>query len=489
MLDSSPSSIQALVEEKALFLKKAIEAYSHPAKIIVTLLDSPLSSPFGIRDPIQKFGFLEAILAFNKSLVELSRKNPHVLLLDFEKVASGIGKREMTDEKLYYLGKVLLTNAAAKAMASEIAKLVSAIYGQRKKCIVVDLDNTLWGGVVGEEGPVGIAIGDAGIGSIYRDVQSILLSYRKMGVLLAIASKNNPDDALSVFRENKAMVLREDDFVCMRISWDPKSKGILDIAEELNIGLDSLVFIDDNPAERLEVKAHLPMVEVVDVPSDIALLPRMLRELPFFESISITEEDKKRHDLYQQEKKRTTLMETLSVDDYLMELGMIITIKKDDIPSLERITQLINKTNQFNLRTKRYSAEEVGEMMASKEKMVLSLSVSDKFGDLGLTGVIILAWKKPNECFIDSFLMSCRILGRKIEQQFFIEAMDIVKKKDRNTMVFAEYLPTQKNGMAKDFYERMGFLAEEKKDGRKEYVLNLSSFDSMDIPSIQVKHG
>ncbi len=488
LLDLSETEINGLIDEKSSFLLSAIQAYREPAKIILTTLDYPNYSPLGIMDLISDVGMKHGIDRFNYALVSFARKNRQVILIDFDKVLSGMGKVEATDEKMYYLGKLLLRNNAAAAFAWEIAGCIAATFGQRKKCIVVDLDNTLWGGVIGEDGANGIVIGDDGVGSVYRDIQRILLNWKKSGVLLAIASKNNPDDAISAFRENGAMVLKEEDFVATRICWESKSKGIASISEELNIGLESFVFLDDNPAERLEVRTHLPMVEVIDVPQDIALLPEMLKGLRLFWALALTEEDKQRHGLYMQEKSRAVLKEKVSVDDYLRELGTSIVVKKNDLSSLERITQLINKTNQFNLRTQRYSQEQVKALMESKNSMVLSLHAADKFGDLGLTGIIIINRQKENEYFLEGLLMSCRILGRNIERQFFIEAIKVLKGVDPLAILHAEYVPTQKNGMIKDFCAQMGFKMMGEGDGKLSYSLSLGQYQIHDVQSIEVKH-
>jgi FkbH-like protein len=345
------------------------------------------------------------------------------------------------------------------------------------------LDNTLWGGIVGEDGVNGIKIGeDTNIGSIYSEIQKILLNYKRMGILLCIASKNNPEDVEQAFKENKGMILKESDIILKKINWGSKSKNIEEIAKELNISLDSIVFLDDNPAERLEIKSLLPMVEVIDFPEDISLLPRILKSIPFFSTIAITEEDKKRHEMYQQDKKRGEFSKALSLEEYLKKLEIKISVKKNNISSLDRITQIINKTNQFNLRTQRYTKEKIKEMMESHDHIVASLNVKDKFGDLGLTGVIII--KKDNAYFIDTFLMSCRILSRNIEQQFFIEACRFLE--DKQAEIIAEYIPTQKNKQVESLYESFGLNLLEN-SGIKKYKKVLGEINLKDVANIEVE--
>jgi FkbH-like protein len=383
---------------------------------------------------------------------------------------------------MFYLGKLLLSPQTAETFGHEIATYVNAAYGNLKKCIVTDLDNTLWGGVIGEDGPEGIVLGDdSPIGSIYSDIQRILLSYKQRGILLAISSKNNVEDVLPVFA-NKNMVLQQEDFISMKINWRPKSENVREIADELNLGVDSFVFVDDNPAERLEVGARLPGVHVIEVPQDIAKLPSLLRAVPFLKAASLTDEDGRRHELYLQERKRTELAKKLPMELYLSHLGIGIEVRENDTTSLERITQLVNKTNQFNARTQRHTQEEVRMLMVDKGVSVFSLRTWDKFGDLGIVAVAIVK-RTGDSCFLDTFLMSCRVLSRGIEQQFFTE---IIRRLNGCTEIRAEYLWTPKNSLVREFFESVGCECESETDKKKTYRLDLRAHAPRDVPWIVV---
>ncbi|MDO8481295.1 MAG: HAD-IIIC family phosphatase [Nanoarchaeota archaeon] len=482
LLDSEKKAFSQ-ADEKLGMLEQALLAIDFPARVILTTLDFPQYSPLGVMDLTSR-GMHSLIEHCNHRLIELAKASDRVVLLDFEKVVSYVGKHKVTDEKLFYMGKLVLGKEAANAFAQECATLINASYGKTKKCLVVDLDNTLWGGVVGEDGKNSLKIGKEGAGAIYREIQLILRNLKKKGVLLAIASKNNLEDAEEAFK-NSEMVLKLDDFVARRINWEHKSKNIREIAEELSLGVDSFAFLDDNIAERMEVKTNVPEVEVIDFPSDVALLPKTLQQWPSFETLALTEEDKKRHDLYAEERKRETLKKTVSLDDYLKQLEIVITVKKNDLEHLERITQLTNKTNQFNLTTKRYTKEEMLAFMQNKDSFVTSVDVRDKFGDLGLTGVMIVKRISAGRFLIDSFLMSCRILSRKIENQYFTESMRMISEKD--AVVECLYVPTAKNGLVKEMYETLGCTLASEKDGRKEYNTPVKSLIQNNYPWIRVE--
>jgi FkbH-like protein len=483
LLNMDSKEVYNYISEKIFFLKNAILNSKINAKIVITTLDMPVYSPFGILDLIKEPGMAYAIQLFNKQLIEMSNSMKNVTLLDFNKMLLKIGTEKAFDEKLFRLGKILLSQEGINELSDELVSIINASYGNVKKCLVVDLDNTLWGGVVGEEGYQGIKIGGTNIGEIYAEIQKIILNYKKRGVLLAICSKNNENDVREVFLKNKNMILKEDDFVVKAINWEPKSKNIASIAKKLNIGVDSLVFLDDNPAERLEVKTAIPSVEVIDFPEDISLLPKTLKSLNYFNTLSITEEDKKRSELYLEEIKREELKEEYKLEDYLVILNTSIKVKKNDIDSIDRITQLINKTNQFNLRTQRYTLEQVKAFMESEESSVYSLEVFDKFGALGLTGVAIL---NNGNSFIDTFLLSCRILSRKIEYQFFNEIVKSLKNPEK---LIAEYLPSPKNQQVESFYDNLGFKLVDNKNGAKRYEIFINQSNLPQIPWIRVQNG
>ncbi|OVE74918.1 hypothetical protein BVX95_00635 [archaeon D22] len=470
--------------DKLQQLFAAIKSSNLESKLLLSNLDLPSYSPLGISDNSSKNSYLKLLKKCNEIIESHSNKESSITLFDFDKIASEIGKSNLTDNKLFYLGKIFLSNESASLISIQISTYINSIYGNNKKCLVVDLDNTLWGGIIGEDGVNGIKIGNTNIGDIYSDIQKIILNLKKNGILLAIASKNNQNDVQEVFDKNENMILKEDDFIVKKINWEPKSKNIMGIAQELNIGLNSLVFLDDNPTERLEVKTNVPDVTVIDFPNDIANLPQLLKSISDFETLSITEEDKKRHKLYVENQKRESLKSNTSLKQYLQMLDISISVTKNDIESVDRITQLLNKTNQFNLRTKRYNQSEVLGMIESDDFIVSSLKVKDKYGDLGLTGVIILKRTGHESFFIDSFLLSCRILSRDIETQFLKESINFISEEE--VTLRAEYIKTKKNGLTENLYDKLGFDIIKNDTHAKKYAVDLKKYKINDIKWIKV---
>ncbi|MEA3329275.1 MAG: HAD-IIIC family phosphatase [Nanoarchaeota archaeon] len=475
-----------IVKRKITSLIQVLQSNSLKSKIILTTLDYPTYSPNNLQDLTSNESINGLIASFNNELIRFGKLSNQISLLNFERLCSLHGKLNVFDEKMFYLGKILLTKKGVNVFSKEIANIIFAIYGMTKKCLIIDLDNTLWGGVIGEDGQDKLQLGeDTIIGRIYSEIQKIILNWKNSGVLLAIVSKNNLHDALQAFK-NKNMILKEEDFIVKKVNWEEKSKNIEEIAKELNLGLDSFVFLDDNPLERLEVKSRMPEVSIIDFPEDISLLPLVLKQNNLFNSLNLTEEDRKRNKFYKQDINRNVLRKKTSLENYLKKLEIKIAIKKDDITQIERITQLINKTNQFNLRTKRYSIEDLKKMINSDDYIISSLSVKDAYGESGLTGVIIIK-KLEDSYFVDSFLMSCRILSRKIEFQFFKETLKFLSNK--NYKLITEYIPTPKNILVENFYDELGLKGISKKNTKKYSI----SLDKLNIPDIQwikiIKNG
>jgi len=331
-----------------------------------------------------------------------------------------------------------------------------------RKCIVLDLDNTLWGGIVGEDGFEGIQLGLKSTGKAFVEFQHHLLSLHNRGIILAINSKNNEDDALKVIREHPDMVLREENFACLKINWNDKVSNMKEIASEVNIGLDSLVFFDDDPFNREIMKKILPQVLTVDMPKDPAFYASTLMELTDFNVLKITDEDTKRGQMYLQQRKRTELSKsTVSLDDFLKELNIKVNIKKADKFTIPRISQLTLKTNQFNLTTHRYQEEEIKKFVEDDKVMVHCAEVEDKFGNNGITSVFVIKENSSDEWLVDTFLLSCRVMGRGIENAIMSHILNEAKRKNVKKVV-ANYIPTKKNIPCKSFLEDFGF----KKEGK-----------------------
>jgi len=351
---------------------------------------------------------------------------------------------------------------------------IKALKNLTRKCIVLDLDNVMWGGIIGEDGTEGIQLGNDSPGNAYKDFQRALLSYYNRGVLLALNSKNNPEDALKAIREHPHMLLREKHFAATRINWQNKVQNMTELAKEVNIGLDSMVFIDDNPREREQMKQALPQVLVVDMPSSPFLYRQTLENLNEFSVLALTEEDKKRGEMYSARKRREDLRETISsVEDFLKSLEMKVVIRHVDDYSLPRIVRMVNKTNQFNLTTRRYTDAEVRKMKETEDEFeVYGLQVCDKFGDEGIVGVAIIR-KEQKTWTLDSFLLSCRVIGRKVETAFLARIVADAKEQGVSAII-GEYVTTQKNAPVKNFYSSHGFEELTQKGNLRRWRLDLT---------------
>ncbi len=334
------------------------------------------------------------------------------------------------------------------------------------KCVVLDCDNTLWGGVVGEDGVGGLELGTAFPGSGFKGFQRTLKALKDRGVLLAIASKNNPQEVQDAFTQHDDMVLAPEDIAVWRVNWNPKSQSLREIAAELNIGLDSLVMIDDSDYELAEIAASVPEVLRLQVPEETALLPDLLATSGLFRNMKVSAEDLARTDMIRQEAGRRQAAETMSREQFLASLDLSIDYIEVSEEHVGRVAQLTNKTNQFNLTTTRRSEAEIRALLASDEYVLRAIRVKDKFGDYGLVGVAILRTSSSAEGTrddsgtweIDTLLMSCRVLGRGIETAFLATFAAEAAKGGAETLI-GRYVPTQKNGLVADLYPRHGFRA------------------------------
>jgi FkbH-like protein len=385
------------------------------------------------------------------------------------------------------MGRVPFNSNAQISFGKIISRTIAATYCPPAKCIVLDLDNTLWGGIIGEDGISGIQISDEYPGNVFKDFQRALLGLRDQGVLLSIASKNNLDDVLEVFERHTDCLLKKNDFSSMQINWKDKASSIKKISKELNIGLDSIVFFDDNPVERDWVRKQLPNVKVIEVPKNSMDYLKALNESTFFDRLTVTHEDRARADIYQQENQRKIdLNHSVSVDDFLKDLKMTVKIGFSDDITITRIVQLLNKTNQFNLTTKRYSSVDVIRIIHDGGK-VLWLSAADRYGDNGIVGVAILVKIKHRAWLIDSMLLSCRVIGRKIETVFLAEIIEILRS-DNADVVYGQYIPTKKNNIVSDFYNQNSFQLADKKNNLWEFNLNESYLTKPNYIEVSIKN-
>lgn len=393
--------------------------------------------------------------------------------MDYSRLMETLGE-DAYSEKMWYLGKIVHSRQAILALQEEMTRILTLMSRTPKKLLLLDLDNTLWGGLAGERDREEIVLSEEKTGLVYKDLQRVILAMKKTGVMLGIVSKNNEEDALAVIRDHPHMVLREEDFVIKKVNWQPKSDNIRAIADELNIGTDSMLFFDDNELEREEIRSLLPEVAVPDFPKQTDKLPVVMEEIyqTYFCRLAVTEEDRQKTEQYRQEGKRKQWQADKYAADYtgyLKSLDIQI-VRKDARQNSERILQLLNKTNQFNLTTKRYEAAELLQQMQGGGKEYYAFHVSDRFGEMGIVGIVGVTLGERAE--IDDFVMSCRVMGRLIEACMLERVEQDVWQRGYQEL-YARYIPTAKNQPVAELYDKMGYeRLTETADGVVEYRLS-----------------
>lgn len=436
--------------------------------VIALTMEDTYAVPFNEDD----YAVRIAIEQYNAALFKAEKVNANLKVIDYSDFTKNYPVADLFDWKFYFISQMGINPKLTKDFQVWWNRKLESIALKRKKCIVLDLDNTLWGGVLGEDGISGIKIGGDYPGKAFAFFQKSLLQLSKAGVILTVCSKNNEADVLEAWKKNPFMVLKKEHFAAYRINWIDKATNIKELAKELNIGLDSFVFIDDNPTERELIKQMLPMVSVPEFPAQSYELPVFFKQLvdDYFKVYSITEEDKKKTEQYKANAARAQAQHSFTdFRAFLESLDIQITIEAANEFNIPRISQMTQKTNQFNLTTKRYTDADVKGFLANGWN-IWCISVADRFGDNGITGCIML-----NGDTIDTFLLSCRILGKGIENAFMKKILAMQKECGIET-VKAVYLPTAKNVQVADFYDRCGFpCVAENADGSKEYALDLKS--------------
>ena len=472
-LDGEDQFQELLANPFAMDAKARLEFASNRAAEIQSLVDTlaerlpratillnsasapPLSALTGL-EYNSEFGVQDAIGEYNRRLGSIARAGNNAIVVDTAALEAALGSSRWRDARMWYLARLRFSRQALESLADAYTAAICGRLGRIRKCIAVDLDNTLWGGIIGEDGFDGIRLGEDGIGRAFVEFQDELLNLYRKGILLAICSKNNPQDALDVIRRHPGMRLREEHFAAVRINWEDKASNLRALAEELNIGLDSFVFIDDNPVERTWVSQSAPEVLVPDWPTEPADYKRTLLSLAaqqFFKP-SITAEDRKRGEAYKAQAARRTLESSgASVEDFYRALEMRARIGRADSFTIPRIAQLTQKTNQFNLTTRRYTEPDVRAASADASTEVFWLELNDRFGPSGIVGVLILKSRESGEWLIDTFLLSCRVMGRTVENAFLASVVQEVGA----TRLVGEFRPTAKNTPVRDLYERLGF--------------------------------
>lgn len=405
----------------------------------------------------------------NRRLGEEFLDDDAVMISDFDQLTGIHGKEISVNLKLLYLAHIEFSESFLPIVCKKYAGYVKALKGKGRKCVVLDLDHTLWGGVVGEDGFEGIRLSQTGEGRAFFEFQKLLKELMERGVLLAVNSKNNPQDALKVIREHPSMLLREKHFCCVKINWDDKASNMIQISRQLNIGLDSMVFLDDDPRERALVRKALPGVLVPEMPPDPSQYGSLLMGLNDFEMLSFSEEDAKRTQLYQEQRERDESKGNFqSLEEFLYDLEISVRISPAAEKDLPRICQLMQRTNQFNMTARRYTSAELGPMVSAEAFRLFTLHVADRFGESGLVGAAVLE-RERDSFWVRAFLLSCRVLGRGIEN-FFMNHLCRTAKDEGAVRLIGELIFTEKNQPARDFYQKYGFTPARQNETSSEWI-------------------
>ena len=483
-LAADAEDAQARVGQAIETVKSLVRNFkpSVTSAVLIQTIVPPIEPLFGNFDRTEPTSPYAMVEAFNAQLADWARTGD-VLLVDIARLAANIGIERWSEARHWHASKLSLSPDFIPLYADVVVRVVAAIYGRSRKCLVLDLDNTLWGGVIGDDGLTGIKLGQGSpTGEAFLAVQQMAKQLRSRGVILAVCSKNEEDVARSAFQRHPDMLLAETDIAVFQANWTDKASNLRAIATTLNIGVDALVFLDDNPAERMQVRRELPMVAVPELPEDPALYPQILAAAGYFEAVSFSAEDKNRAEYYRSNAQRAEILnKTGDMESYLRSLDMICEINPVDAMSRARSSQLINKSNQFNLTTRRYSESEIEALEADDNAHLIQVRLTDKFGDNGIISVII-ARKAEDAWAIDTWLMSCRVLGRRVEEAVLGHLAAAARTAGARALV-GSYIPSPKNRMVADHYKKLGFASTETtEDGTTGWSLDLEAYAAPDLP-------
>lgn len=456
----SVSERKKTVKDKVENLIQLTTLFSNQTKsnVVVSNIFLPHYTTYGISESKIDYGLKNMIQDFNSILESKLKNESSQHIIDYNSFVSKFGEINVFDFKQYFSGDIKIAFDYMPYFADEIMSFVKPFVGKNKKCIVLDLDNTLWGGIIGEDGFDGIKLGNSPSGIAFVEFQKYLLSLNKRGIILAINSKNNKLDAMKVIKEHPNMILKEENFATFQINWNDKVTNMKEIARELNIGLDSIVFFDDDKINREIMKKAIPEVYTVDLPDEASNYVSALQKINDFNVLKITDEDQKRAKTYSEQRKRNEFAKTRNLEEFLKDLEIQIDIKPADSFTIPRISQLTLKTNQFNLTTKRYQESEIKQFVNDEKFIVNSVNVKDKFGDNGITSVFIIK-KNFNEWILDTFLLSCRVMGRDVEKAIMSFILSEAKKHDIS-VVKGQFIQTEKNHPSSSFFLDCGFTKE-----------------------------
>ena len=474
---------QSNAADAIAFVRQVIEGLQKNGQspIIVGNLAAPYAPLLGSADLGIEQSPRSQIATVNAEIKALCDQQ-RTFILDLENFAAAVGTTTFFNAREWNSYKLPFASQTTVAVAELIARLLAALKGKALKCVVLDLDDTLWGGTVGEEGASALRIGQGDpVGEAHAEFQSTLMKLKQRGILLAVCSKNDHENAIAPFSSRPEMVLAMDDFVVFIANWSRKSENLLAIAKQLNIGLDSLLFVDDNPFERGHVREALPEVDVIELPRDPALYTQALYAGGYFETVTLSETDASRTQQYADNAKRQVALKAFSsIDNFLASLEMTVTISPLQDDDLPRFCQLINKTNQFNLTTHRYSEADIKRLRSDNAAECFQVRLADKFGDAGLISVVILLPKDAG-LQIDTWLMSCRVLGRRVEDavmQFLISHC----AHRGGSQLEGLYIPTAKNSMVSDLYEKHGFSRKGDDNDVHRWTIAVSDYEARELP-------
>jgi FkbH-like protein len=485
-----PADRQTMVaEERIGFLQSVCEnPQLREKKIICFNYPEIEDTVFGSYANKVEASFTYQVRKLNFELMKLAEHYPNLFICDIAGVQNKFGRNFMFASNVYVSTEMILSIDALPYVASRVVDIVSAVKGQFKKCLILDLDNTVWGGVIGDDGIEGIQLGHGlGIGKAFTEFQMWVKKLKQRGIIVCVASKNNEETAKEPFEKHPDMVLKLDDIAVFQANWETKVDNIRTIQRILNIGFDSMVFLDDNPFERNMVRENISGITVPELPEDPGEYLEYLFSLNLFETASYSNADKDRTKQYQVEAKRVSLAKTFHNEaDFLKSLDMVSTVSGFTKFNTPRVAQLSQRSNQFNLRTVRYTEEQIAQLAEDAEVIDLSFTLEDKFGDNGLIAVIIMKRQDAETLFVDTWFMSCRVLKRGMEN-FTLNTMVARAKAAGYKRIVGEYLPTPKNKMVENHYPALGF---EKIEGTKtaQYVLDVELYQDKEC-YIQTKEG
>jgi FkbH-like protein len=481
---SSPAAATNLIDAALDRVRLIVRTLRPSVKgaILVQTVVPPLEPLFGSFDRVEPSSVFAMTDAFNRQLAEWAATG-EIVLVDVARLAASVGYERWDDPRHWHASKIAFAPEFIPVYADVVSRILAAILGKSKKALVLDLDNTLWGGVIGDDGVEGILLGQgSATGEAFIAIQRMAIELRQRGIVLAICSKNEKDAALAPFITHPEMLLKQSDITVFQANWTDKAANLRLIAETLNIGVDALVLLDDNPAERAQVRRSLPMVGVPELPDDPAYYPRMLASAGYFEAVSLSDEDRSRADYYSANLKRAaTLSASDDMDTYLKSQNMVCTIRNFDPVSRPRVTQLVNKSNQFNLTTRRYTETEIAATESDTTRHAIHVRLVDRFGDNGIISVVIVN-KDRHLWEIETWLMSCRVLGRRVEEAVLAHLMGAARA-DGATRLVGRYIPSAKNRLVREHYRTLGFEPiSEDAGGVTVWQYDIASYVNPDLP-------